>query len=73
MENNKETIRELNLKIVELIDEYKDKLDACEIGNCLIVNGSGLLLTCAPNELLGVKVILASVRNGISFYEDMQP
>lgn len=65
-----ELINELGNKIIDLIELYLCKLPYYEIGNQLIINAASMLIHCAPNELLGVKTILASVENGITSYEE---
>lgn len=60
---------ELGLKIIDLIEEYKDRLPPYEIGHQLISNAVSMMLCTAPNELLGIKTILSYVIAGISSYE----
>ena len=69
-EDNQEIINEINLKIIDLIESYRDRLPPYEVGHALINNAVSMILYCAPNELLGIKTILASVENGISSYEE---
>jgi hypothetical protein len=68
MENNN-LINDLNLDILNVFEKYQGKLPVYEIGNALIKQATSMLLFCAPNELLGIKTILASVEIGISSYE----
>ena len=59
--DNQELINELNIKITDLIESYRNTLPPYEVGNSLIARATSMLLCCAPNELLGVKTILACV------------
>ncbi len=68
--NTQELINEINNKIIDLIESYRDKLPPYEVGHALIVNATSMMLYCAPNELLGIKTVLASVENGIKSYEE---
>lgn len=65
-----ELINELGLKVIDLIESYKDTLPAYEIGHELILNATSMLLYAAPNELIGIKTVLASVTTGINMYEE---
>ncbi len=67
---DKKSIEELGLKIVDLIHEYSSKISSREIGHQLISNATSMMLYCAPNELDGVKTILACVECGIASYEE---
>jgi hypothetical protein len=68
--DNQELINELNNKIVDLLESYSNKLPTYEVGHAFIMNATSMLLHCAPNELIGIKTVLASVTNGISSYEE---
>ncbi len=67
---NNETICELGLKIVDLVESYIGKLPPYEVGHQLIMNGVSMLLATAPNEYIGLKTALACVETGIAFYEE---
>lgn len=67
---NEKLICELGLKIVDLVESYASQLAPYEIGHHLISNGVSLILATAPNESLGIRAVLASVKNGISSYEE---
>lgn len=70
MKVNRERLQQLNNELHELIDEYANDLHLCELVNCLIRNATTLALCCAPNELVGIKTILACVEVGINEYEE---
>ncbi len=67
---NQEIINELGNKIVDLIESYGKRLPPYEIGHELISNAVSMMLATAPNELLGIKTVLACVENGITSYEE---
>lgn len=69
-ECNHNKLNELALEIVELTEKYSGVLPVYEIGNRLIALAVSQLLYCAPNELVGIKTILASVEMGINEYEE---
>lgn len=55
--------------IRDVMEKYKESVPGCEIAFRLIAEGVITSLCRAPNELVGVKTIMASVQNGISEYE----
>lgn len=68
---NTDKMEKLRLEIVTLIEKYRD-IPAYEIGHQLIYFAVSMLLFTAPNELLAIKTILASVENGIADYEGLE-
>lgn len=69
-DTNQNEINNLGNELLDLIEKYKDKLPPYEVGNLLISQATGLMLCCAPNELVGVKTIFACIENGIALYEE---
>lgn len=61
-------IRELNQSVIKLMEN--SPADTEEIGHALIHNAVSMFFTCAPNHLLAIKTILASVDFGIKMYEE---
>lgn len=61
---------EFALEMIDLIDKHKEFLPPYEIVNRMIANAVSIALCCAPNELVGVKTIMASIENGINEYEE---
>jgi len=64
-----ETIAEFDLELCDLVDRYKNKLHHAQIGHTMIAGAVSISLYCAPNELLGMKSIMASMAAGIDEYE----
>ena len=69
-EDNQEIINEINLKIIDLIESYQEKLPPYEVGSALIRQAVSMILYYAPTELLGIKTVLANVEIGITEYEE---
>ncbi len=67
--DNKEMCNEFGLRLVDLIEEYKDRVKPADICWILIDNAVTCTLCCAPNELAGMKFILECVQLGIDSYE----
>lgn len=62
-------LNEFALKVVDLVEEYGQKLPPYEMVTRLIAQACSMSLCCAPNELVGVKTIHAAIEIGISEYE----
>lgn len=71
MENKEsdEKIRDLNNDILDLIEKHEKGVPVYEIVHALIHNAVSCSLYCAPNELVGVKTVMASMQYGICNYE----
>ncbi len=66
---HQEEINKLAEELENVVAKYTDKMPTYEICHQLIVLATKMALCCAPNELVGVKTILACVENGIAIYE----
>lgn len=62
-------LNEFANKLLNLTEEFQNSLPPYEIVNRMIAHAVSMSLCCAPNELLGVKTIMASVGIGINEYE----
>jgi hypothetical protein len=60
----------LHQDLVDLIERYQD-LPPYEVGHQIICTVVDMLLTVAPNQLLAIKTILASVQTGISRHQEL--
>lgn len=71
MENkdSDEKIHELNMDILDLIEKHEKSVPIYEIIHSLIHNAVSCSLCRAPNELIGVKTLMASIQSGICNYE----
>jgi hypothetical protein len=67
--SNQEHINALGLEICDLVDKYKEHLPVYEVVNQFICNAVSMSLYCAPNELVGIKTIMACIEHGINEYE----
>lgn len=63
-----EAIKNLGSEIFALIQKYEG-LPPAEVGNALITHAVIMLLFAAPDELVGIKTIMACIEIGISEYE----
>ena len=68
-EELQERIEELTHELIDLVDDYMD-LPPYEIGCRLIAQATNMLLFCAPNHLVAIKTIMASVEIGVSEYQE---
>ena len=57
-------------ELLDLTEKYKDTIPCYEMVHRMIANAVSMSLCCAPNELVGVKTIMASVETGINEYEE---
>lgn len=56
-------------ELLDLIETHQEHLPPYEVSYELINSGVSIALYCAPNELVGVKTIMACVQSGIEDYE----
>ncbi len=70
MKNDNEELNKFSLELVDLIEKYNEHLPPYEIVYRMICQGVSLSLCCAPNPLVGMKTVIASVADGIKEYED---
>ncbi len=63
---------ELGVEVIDLIEKYNGVIQPYEIANQLIYLATHMLLTVAPNELLAIKTVMASVEIGINAYQEDQ-
>lgn len=63
-------INALNESILGVIEEYNGKVYPYEIGHAMILQAVGMLLATAPNQLLAITTVMASVQSGIAFYKE---
>lgn len=68
--SNQEKINEFRLNITDLVEKFGGALPPYEIVHCLICAGVTMSLMCAPNEMLGMKTVMACIENGIAEYEE---
>lgn len=67
---NEDIYNELGNRIVDLIEEYKDRISPPPMVQLLIENAVTCALCCAPNEGEGYKFILDCVITGMKRYEE---
>jgi len=65
-----EDINKFGKECADLVERYREKMPPYEVVHQLIALGTSMSLCCAPNELVGIKTILACVENGIAAYEE---
>ena len=68
-EQLQERIEELTHGIIDLCDDYTD-IPPYEVGFRLIAQATNLLLFCAPNHLVAIKTIMASIEIGVAEYQE---
>lgn len=69
-DKNNEIVWELANEVYDIIEKYSPGLPPYEIGHQLISNAVRMLLSTAPNHLVGIKTVFACVENGIISYEE---
>lgn len=57
-------------ELVNLVEKYQHTLPPYEIVNRLVCDATTISMACAPNEVVGLKTVIASVENGIAEYEE---
>jgi hypothetical protein len=62
-------IQELGKSVTDLIGNFSD-LPVYEVGVRLIADATSVLLYCAPEELIGMKTVMAAVEIGIKEYQE---
>ena len=67
--SNEVRIQELGEDIESICEAFGD-LPPYEVGYRLIASGVHMLLRLAPNEMVAMKTILASIEVGISEYQN---
>ena len=65
-----EAIKNLEKDIVLLADEYNEYLPPYEFACVLIRMMTDLCFTCAPNDKVAIKTIMASIQMGIEGVEE---
>lgn len=68
--SEQEKYEDFRIKIIDLIEENGKELTPHDVIWVLIGTATSCALTCAPNEMAGIRLLLECVQMGIKFYEE---
>ncbi len=66
----RDELQKFGNELLDLNEKYEGKMPVYEMVHRMIAHAVSMSLCCAPDELLGIKTIIASVQNGIAEYEE---
>ena len=70
MKKNQDNLKQLRLDMIDVIEKYDGLVPDYEIVHSMILAAVSMSLYCAPNSLVGMRTIMASVADGINEFEE---